>query len=91
MKSLPLVYIKLYYWRAYERDLPNKVAYTESASEYEIISISVDDFIIALSQTIKRMVIDHFHIVGDIYDRGPPRTAYYGHDPQLPPRRHTMG
>lgn len=28
-------------------------------------------FIIALSQLIQRLVIDHLHIVGDIYDRGP--------------------
>lgn len=29
-----------------------------------------DDFIVALSNLIKRMVIDHLHIVGDIFDRG---------------------
>ena len=29
------------------------------------------EFIIALSQLIQRMVIDHLHIVGDIFDRGP--------------------
>ena len=29
------------------------------------------DFIIALSNLIQRLVIDHLHIVGDIYDRGP--------------------
>lgn len=28
-------------------------------------------FIIALSELIQRLVIDHLHIVGDIYDRGP--------------------
>ena len=28
-------------------------------------------FIIALSKLIQRLVIDHLHIVGDIYDRGP--------------------
>ena len=28
-------------------------------------------FITALSQLIQRLVIDHLHIVGDIYDRGP--------------------
>ncbi len=30
-----------------------------------------EDFIIALCAAIKSMVIDHLHIVGDIYDRGP--------------------
>lgn len=29
------------------------------------------DFIIALSNLVQRLVIDHLHIVGDIYDRGP--------------------
>ena len=29
------------------------------------------DFIVALSNLIQRLVIDHLHIVGDIYDRGP--------------------
>lgn len=36
--------------------------------------LSVDaqtDFIIALCAAIKSMVIDHLHIVGDIFDRGP--------------------
>jgi len=30
-----------------------------------------DAFIIAMSALIKRMAIDHLHIIGDIYDRGP--------------------
>lgn len=30
-----------------------------------------DDFIIALSKLIQRLVIDRLHIIGDIYDRGP--------------------
>ena len=29
------------------------------------------EFIVALSNLIQRLVIDHLHIVGDIYDRGP--------------------
>ncbi len=30
-----------------------------------------DEFIIAMSDLIKRMAIDHLHVVGDIFDRGP--------------------
>lgn len=30
-----------------------------------------DDFIIALAALIKQLAVDHLHIVGDIYDRGP--------------------
>lgn len=39
---------------------------------HTIIRISrAQEFIIALSYLIQRLVIDHLHIVGDIYDRGP--------------------
>lgn len=42
----------------------------------EIVNTIIDigraeSFIIALSELIQRLVIDHLHIVGDIYDRGP--------------------
>ncbi len=30
-----------------------------------------DDFIITISKLISRLVIDHLHVIGDIYDRGP--------------------
>lgn len=37
-----------------------------------IITVSKgDDFIIAISKLIQRLVIDRLHIVGDIFDRGP--------------------
>lgn len=37
-----------------------------------IISISrAEEFIIALCELIQRLAVDHLHIVGDIYDRGP--------------------
>ncbi len=32
---------------------------------------SEEDFIVALANLIKRLAVDHLHIVGDIYDRGP--------------------
>lgn len=39
---------------------------------YTIIRIDrAQEFIVALSHLIQRMVIDHLHIVGDIFDRGP--------------------
>lgn len=31
---------------------------------------SADDFIVVISDLIKRMAIDHLHVIGDIYDRG---------------------
>lgn len=30
-----------------------------------------EEFIVALSELIQRLTVDHLHIVGDIYDRGP--------------------
>ncbi|MDF9407787.1 fructose-1,6-bisphosphatase [Pelotomaculum isophthalicicum JI] len=30
-----------------------------------------DDFIISISTVIQRLTIDHLHIIGDVYDRGP--------------------
>ncbi len=35
-----------------------------------IIRINADDFVISLADLIKRLAVDHLHIVGDIYDRG---------------------
>ncbi len=32
---------------------------------------SADDFIIEISALIRKLIIDHLHIVGDIFDRGP--------------------
>lgn len=50
---------------------PNKSAYLEAIIKAIIDTGQADDFIIALSESIQRMAIDHLHIVGDIYDRGP--------------------
>ncbi len=39
---------------------------------YTIVRISrAEEFIVALSNLIQRLVVDHLHIVGDIFDRGP--------------------
>ena len=32
---------------------------------------SADDFIISIAAVIQRLTIDHLHIIGDVYDRGP--------------------
>lgn len=32
---------------------------------------ATDDFIVSLSSLIKRLAVDHLHLVGDIFDRGP--------------------
>ncbi len=49
----------------------DKEAYYDSIVD-TIISIGrAEEFIIALSELIQRLVIDHLHVLGDIYDRGP--------------------
>lgn len=49
----------------------NKEQYYKQIIESIIDLNRADNFIIAISELIKRMAIDHLHIVGDIYDRGP--------------------
>jgi len=52
-------------------ELNDKEAYYEEII-HTIISISrAEEFIIALSELIQRLVIDRLHILGDIFDRGP--------------------
>lgn len=47
----------------------NQVFYHQKILD-TIISIEADDFICALAGLIKRLAVDHLHIVGDIFDRG---------------------
>lgn len=49
----------------------NKENYYKQIIESIIDLNRADAFIIAISNLIKRMAIDHLHIIGDIYDRGP--------------------
>lgn len=49
----------------------DKQNYYEQIIESIIDLHRADKFIIAISILIKRMAIDHLHIIGDIYDRGP--------------------
>lgn len=48
-----------------------KSKYINSIIETIIETGHADDFIIAISETIQRLAIDHLHVVGDVYDRGP--------------------
>lgn len=52
-------------------DITDKELYYEQII-HTIIQIGrAEEFIIALSELIQRLVVDHLHILGDIYDRGP--------------------
>lgn len=52
----------------------NKEQYYNQIIQSIIDLNRADAFIIAIASLIKRMAIDHLHIVGDIYDRGPGAT-----------------
>ncbi len=49
----------------------DKEAYYDSIVDTIIDIGGAEDFIIALAELIQRLVIDHLHVLGDIYDRGP--------------------
>ncbi len=52
-------------------ELQDKEAYYNEIINTIIRIGRAKEFIVALSNLIQRLVIDHLHIVGDIYDRGP--------------------
>lgn len=49
----------------------NKTYYYTNIIDTIIKIKRANAFIIALCNTIKRLIVDHLHIVGDIFDRGP--------------------
>lgn len=53
-----------------EGDAKNKDRYYKKIISSIIEIKRADAFIIALSNLIRRMAVDHLHILGDIYDRG---------------------
>lgn len=54
-----------------KEEIQDKEAYYNEIIHTIIRIGRAQSFIIALSKLIQRLVIDHLHIVGDIYDRGP--------------------
>lgn len=49
----------------------NQVLYHQKILDTIIEVESTDGFIMSLAELIKRLAVDHLHIVGDIFDRGP--------------------
>ena len=49
----------------------DKEAYYDSIVDTIINIGRAKDFIVALAELIQRLVVDHLHVLGDIYDRGP--------------------
>lgn len=60
-----------------EELITEKAEITDKESYYNAIIRTIirinraEEFIAAISELIQRLVVDHLHIVGDIYDRGP--------------------
>lgn len=49
----------------------DKTDYVSAIIDTIISTGRADDFIIAISTVIQRLIIDQLHILGDVYDRGP--------------------
>ena len=70
-KALPVDFAYIIEEHLHEReDFPDKEDYYNEIIATIIRINRAREFIIALCQLIQRLVIDHLHIVGDIYDRG---------------------
>ena len=53
-----------------DRNLPDSNIYFETIQNYLIDLGEASQFISALAKAIRQLIIDHLHIVGDIFDRG---------------------
>ncbi len=72
-KALPTQFVYVIEELLYktDNDLNNKEHYYKKILQ-QIISLGQADKLIAgLAYTTQRLVVDHLHVVGDIYDRGP--------------------
>ncbi len=54
-----------------QESITNRQDYYNSIIDTIIQINRADPFIVALAQLIQRLVIDHLHVIGDVYDRGP--------------------
>lgn len=71
-KALPQQFVFIIEELLYKTDeYSNKQQYYTKIVQ-QIISLGqADKLIIGIAYTIQRLVVDHLHVVGDIYDRGP--------------------
>lgn len=71
-KALPQEFAYIIEELLHERlDEKNKADYVNMIVDTIITTDRADDFICALCNVIKRLIIDQLHILGDIFDRGP--------------------
>ncbi len=71
-KALPKQFVYIIEELLYKSDEDtNKKPYYEKIVDKIITLGQAEKLIIGLSYTTQRLVVDHLHVVGDIYDRGP--------------------
>ncbi|TVP82445.1 MAG: fructose-1,6-bisphosphatase [Alkalicoccus sp.] len=71
-KALPEQFIYIIEELLYKtNELEDKKAYYEKMLDRIISLGQADNLIVGLAYTTQRLVVDHLHVVGDIYDRGP--------------------
>lgn len=71
-KALPSQFVYITEELLYKSDeFENKKNYYSKIIQSIIALGEADELITGLAYTIQRLVVDHLHVVGDIYDRGP--------------------
>ena len=70
-KSMPEDFAYLIEELMSETDYADKDNYYDRILEALIQTERVEECIVAFSDTIQRLTVNHLHIIGDIYDRGP--------------------
>ena len=70
-KALPSDWYGSKSWITEKAEVLDKEAYYDSIVDTIIDIGRAENFIIALAELIQRLVVDHLHVLGDIYDRGP--------------------
>ena len=72
-KAMPVAYAyiidELLHISPDERE--TRLAYHQRIIDTIVDTGSADDFVCSLSALIKRLAVDHLHVVGDVFDRGP--------------------
>jgi fructose-1,6-bisphosphatase-3 len=71
-KALPKTYAYILEELIYQYDeATDKKAYYQQIIKKIIALDTADHFVIDLAYLVQRFVVDHLHVIGDIYDRGP--------------------
>ena len=71
-KALPTEFAYILEELLHEQEsVENKLEYYQSIVDTIISTGSARNFIVAMAELIQRLAIDHLHIIGDVYDRGP--------------------